>query len=155
METKLTPVSHQTLPDHHRVPVIVQDGRYQIYLLENYVRIYDEDELPDLVKTRIAMIKAGTTTDVSATYDERMITKIYECPKEHSLYEIGWQPCEGLYVVVIPTKYLTYMLSQAYAQQLAYRHTEGYGFIANDRPVYRTLEDYLDWLHQKEKLRSK
>jgi hypothetical protein len=64
METKLTPVSHPTLPDHHRVPVIVQDGRYQIYLLENYVRIYDEDELPDLVKTRIAMIKAGTTTAV-------------------------------------------------------------------------------------------
>jgi hypothetical protein len=62
METKLTPVSHPTLPDHHRVPVIMQDGRYQIYLIENYVRIYDEDELPDLVKTRIAMIKAGTAT---------------------------------------------------------------------------------------------
>jgi hypothetical protein len=155
METKLTPVSHQTLPDHHRVPVIMQDGRYQIYLIENYVRIYDEDELPDLVKTRIAMIKAGTTSPIPQHWAVELISQIYECPRESNLYEIGWQPCEGLYVVVIPTKYLTYMLSQAYAQQLAYRHIEGYGFIANDRPVYRTLEDYLDWLHQKEKLRSK
>jgi hypothetical protein len=155
METKLTPVSHPTLPDHHRVPVIMQDGRYQIYLIENYVRIYDEDELPDLVKTRIAMIKAGTTSPIPQHWAVELISQIYECPRESNLYEIGWQPCEGLYVVVIPTKYLTYMLSQAYAQQLAYRHIEGYGFIANDRPVYRTLEDYLDWLHQKEKLRSK
>lgn len=155
METKLTPISHPTLTDHHRVPIIVQDGRYQIYLVENYVRIYDEDELPDLVKTRLAMIKAGTTGDIPHHYEGTMIGKIYECPKEHRLYEIGWQPCEGLYVVVIPTKYLTYMLSQAYAQQLAYRHIEGYGFIAIDRPQFRTLQEYLYWLHQKSKSKDK
>jgi hypothetical protein len=155
MDTKLTPISHPTLTDHHRVPVIVQDGRYQIYLIENYVRIYDEDELPDLIKTRLAMIKAGTKEAVPQHYDTAMIGRIYERPREDNLYEIGWQPCEGLYVVVIPTKYLTYMLSQAYAQQLAYRHIEGYGFIANDRSQFRTLEDYIDWLHQKSRSKDK
>lgn len=154
METKLTPVSHPTLRDHHRVPVIVQDGRYQIYLIENYIRIYDEDELPDLVKTRLAMIKAGTRSPVGETPD--LSISIYDCPKaDMHLADVGWRPCESLYVIIIPTKYLTYMLSQAYAQQLAYRHVEGYGFIVNDKPMHRTLEDYLEWLHQKSKSKGK
>jgi hypothetical protein len=151
--SKLTPIRHAELDDHHRVPVFVVDGKYEIYLNQNFVRIYDENELPDLVKSRIAMVKAGTKRQVSEI--PNMSMSIYDSSPDTHLSEIGWQPCQGLYVLVLPTKYLTYMEQQAYNQPLTYRNVAGVGFIASDRPTFRTMEEYESWLHLKLKSKEK
>jgi len=143
---KLTPIRHPTLENHHRVPVIKFDNKYEIYLSDNFVKIYEEGELPDPIKTQMAMVRAGTRGLVTET--PSLSASVYECPKVDShLADVGWQPCEGLYVLVLPTKYLTYMEEQVYNAALTYRRVDGVGFIASDRPTFRTLEDYEQWLH--------
>lgn len=152
--SKLTPIRHPTLADHHRVPVVKFDNKYEIYLSDNFVRIYEESELPDPIKTQMAMVRAGTKGLVTET--PSLSASIYECPKADShLADVGWQPCAGLYVLVLPTKYLTYMEEQAYNAPLTYRNVVGVGFIASDRPTFRTVEDYEQWLHLKSKSKEK
>ena len=143
MATKLTPVLHPTLPNHHRVPMALVDGKFEIYVGEDFVRILKEEDLPDIFKVRLAMIRAATKDPLSS--DPILVAKAYEHPRESQLYEIGWQVCEGLYVVVVPTKDLTYLRNSQYSPT-AYRQVEGYGFVADDKPTFRNLEDFMVYI---------
>lgn len=152
MATKLTPVRHATLPDHHRVPVMKVDGRYEIYVEENYVRIYDDNDLPDLIKSRMAMAKAGTRSPVA---DEMLYNaQIYECGSDNKhLADIGWVVDPNLCVLVLPTKYLTYLASQEYPE--TYRQIEGFGFLSSKSPTFVTYEGYIEWQHLKSRSKTK
>ena len=143
MQTKLTPVLHPTLSDHHRVPMAEVDGKFEIYVGEDFVRILKEEDLPDIFKVRLAMIRAATDSN-SLSNSPILIAKAYEHPRESQLFEIGWQVCEGLYVIVIPTKDLTYLRTSNYAPT-AYRHMEGFGFIADDKPSFIYLQDFVGY----------
>ena len=135
----LAPILHQTLKDHHRVPIAVLDNKYEIYLQDNLVRIFEEDELPDIIKARLTMIRAATKTEPSD--DPILVARAYEHPLDSNMLEIGWQPCKGLYVVVIPTKDLTYIRKTEYRSG-ARVHA---GFvIANDIPTWRYLEQIVE-----------
>ena len=148
---------HPTLHDHHRVPITYINGVYEVFVGDNQIRIFTEQDLPDIIKARLAMIKAAVVNPPNE--DPILIAKAYECPPNSELLEIGWHPCEGLFVVVIPTKDLTYMRGESYS--LRYRYVDGAvgftnmsGFVANDRPTIRTLETYIKWLHLKAKLKN-
>ena len=137
----LTPVMHPTLHDHHRVPMAEIGGQFEIYVGEDFVRIFKEEELPDVIKVRLAMIRAATVSE-PVVYDLVSIMKYYEHPKESQLYEIGWKVTDTLYMVVIPTKDLTYLRNSRYSPS-AYRKVENIGFIADDKPTYKFLEDFI------------
>ena len=140
MSTKLTPVMHPTLHDHYRVPMAEVDGKFEIYVGEDVVRILKEEDLPDVFKVRLAMVRAATDP-TSLSNSPILIAKAYEHPRESQLFEIGWQVCQGLYVLVIPAKDLTYLKTSDYS--LSYRRVIGL-IIANDKPTKRTLEDFVD-----------
>jgi hypothetical protein len=131
MPTKLTPVRHPTLDDHHRVPIALIDGKYEIYVGEDYVRIFEPNDLPDLIKIRLAMIRASTLPD-SFSHDN-LDVKAYELPKNPAMAEIGWQPREQLFVAVLPTKYLTCLRGDEY---------DGMGFISYAKPTFSYLEEF-------------
>jgi hypothetical protein len=157
MDNKFAPIMHPTLHDHHRVPITFINGHYEVFVGDNQIRIFTDQDLPDILKSRLAMVKAANTSP--PIEDPILIAKAYDHPPDSQMFEIGWQPCEGLYVVVIPTKDLTYMRGQDYS--LKYRYvdnsvafTNASGFTANDRPTIRTLETYIQWLHLKAKLKS-
>lgn len=154
---KFAPIMHPTLHDHHRVPITYINGQYEVFVGDNQIRIFTDEDLPDIIKARLMMIKASITS--APNEDPIFIAKAYECPPDSNMFEIGWQPCEGLYVVVIPTKDLTYMRGENYS--LKYRYVDNSvaftnvaGFTANDRPTIRTLETYIKWLHLKAKLKN-
>lgn len=134
MSTKLTPVIHPTLPNHYRVPMAEVGGKFEIYVGEDYVRILKEEDLPDIFKVRLAMIRAATDPSKLSDYPT-LVAKAYEHPRESQLYEIGWQVTTGLYVVVVPTKDLTYLRNSQYSV--------GAGFIADDRPTLKYLENFM------------
>lgn len=146
---KFAPVMHPTLHDHHRVPITYLNGNYEVFVGDNQIRIFTEEDLPDIIKARLSMIKAANVDP--ATNDPILIAKAYDHPPNSEMFEIGWQPCEGLFVVVIPTKDLTYLRGQSYP--FKYRHVVQVGFVANDRPSHRTLETHIQWLHLKQKLK--
>lgn len=137
-KTPLAPIMHQTLKDHHRVPVAVVDGKYELYIQDNYVRIFDEEELPDVIKARITMIKANSREPPPS--DVTAVMRAYEHPLDSNMLEIGWQPCQGLYVVVIPTKDLTYIRKSTYP--MGARKYLGF-VIMNDKPTFDSLEGFV------------
>jgi hypothetical protein len=145
------PIMHPTLHDHHRVPITYINGHYEVFVGDNQIRIFTEDDLPDIIKSRLTMIRASTVDP--PIDDPILIAKAYDHPPNSSMFEIGWQPCEGLYVVVIPTKDLTYMKGRDYSKK--YRRVEGYGFIHSDYPTHRSLETHIVWLHLKQKSKQK
>jgi hypothetical protein len=65
---KLSPVQHASLNDHHRVPVVSLFGKYEVYVGDNFIRLYTEDDLPDIIKSRIAMVKAVYGQDLPTAY---------------------------------------------------------------------------------------
>lgn len=143
---RLTPVRHPTLDDHHRVPVIRIDGRYEIYVEEDFVRIYDDEDLPDLVKTRMAMAKAGTK---ELGYEGMVTARIYECSSANKhLADIGWCITDDLAVLVLPTKYLTYLKTQEYDNEKVRCLVSS---VYPTFPTFPTLEAYIDWLRLKSK----
>jgi len=152
MSTKFTPVRHSRLRDHHRVPIVNINGRYEIFVEENYVRIFDDETMPDLLKTRIAMAKAGTK---KLAYEDGLGPfgmRIYECAEANKhLEDIGWAVTDNLWVLVLPSKYLTYLKTLEYPDDP--RQIEGFGFVSSIGPTFSTLEGYLQWQHRK--LRSK
>ena len=139
MQTKLSPVRHATLNDHHRVPVAHISGKYEVYVGDNFIRLYEEDALPDDIKSRLTMIRAGTIEEPDFDMKLATIQQIYEGNPNSSLYEIGWQVAKNLYVVVLPSRYLTYLRGEEY--KLAFRSVGG-AHVASDRPTLRYLEDF-------------
>lgn len=148
---KLTPVRHPTLDDHHRVPIIRVNGKYEVYVEEDFVRIYDDEDLPGLIKLRMAMAKAGTK---ELGYEGMVTARIYECSSANKhLADIGWCITDDLAVLVLPTKYLTYMKTQEYPE--VYRQVEGFGFLSSTSPTFLTLEGFITWQHRKSKSKQK
>ena len=43
---------HPTLHDHHRVPITYINGHYEVFVGDNQIRIFTEDDLPDIIKSR-------------------------------------------------------------------------------------------------------
>jgi hypothetical protein len=144
---KFSPVMHPTLNDHHRVPITYINGRYEVFVGDNQIRIYNDDELPDILKSRLAMIKASNKRP--PIEDPILIAKAYDHPPDSNMFEIGWQPCEGLFVVVIPTKDLTYMRGKYYPPDSLTIEA----FLANamNTPTFEFLETYIEWLRLNRK----
>jgi hypothetical protein len=139
MPTKLTPIRHPILEDHHRVPVAMVNGKYEVYVEENFVRIYEPDDLPDLIKIRMAMIRAATKTVPSS--EDYPDMKAYELPNNSGMYEIGWQAHEYLYMLILPSKYLTCLRGEVYDEAKMYFMTAGkpkFKFA-----TYAYLEDFI------------
>jgi len=93
------------------------------------------------------MIKASNKKP--PTEDPILIAKAYEHPPDSNMFEIGWQPCEGLFVVVIPTKDLTYMRGKYYPPNSLTIEA----FLANalNTPTFEFLETYIEWLRLNRK----
>ena len=143
MPTKLTPIQHETLDDHHRVPVACILGKYEVYVGDNFIRFYEEHDLPDIIKSRIAMIRAAFSEPTTTEYE---IGKVYAGDRNSPMFETGWWVAKELFVVVIPTKDLTYLRGEANNMSrmgfVKARRVRGV-IVLNDCPLYQYLEDFL------------
>ena len=150
MQTKLTPVQHPLLTDHHRVPVAFIESNYEVYVGDNLIRYYTPDDLPDEIKSKLTMIRAATIESVAIPSSGSLLRDVYECRPDHPLYEIGWMVTPSLFVVVIPSKHLTYMKGEMYGSNkmafitTSYRRIGG-AYIANDRPTFPYLESFCGY----------
>jgi hypothetical protein len=108
MLTTLSPIVSQYKMDMYRVPLHRLDNTYTIYVGDRFTRIYNEDTLPDEVKTKMAMILAS---DTQAITDDRSLTNLslYQTPDNEPMREIGWRASETYFVVVLTSKTLQEM----------------------------------------------
>lgn len=156
---KLSPVQHASLNDHHRVPVVSLFGKYEVYVGDNFIRLYSEDDLPDIIKSRIAMVKAATVNIPDTYLTSENIGQIYTGDPMSPMYEIGWQVSKELFVVVIPSKDLTYLRGEANNMSMQFigaRRTVVHfvtgkepstATVMNDRPTFRDLDEVLSHVY--------
>lgn len=147
VRTRLSPIQHATMSDHHRVPVAFINGKYEIYVGDRMVRIFTPETLPDNIKSLITMIRAGQEPPHAST-DFAILSGMYDHPRNSNFYEIGWYVTSELFIVVIPTKDLTYLKGDQYngVSVIDYRvYNDGHGryILAPTAPSHPYLEDFF------------
>lgn len=104
---KLSPVSHKTLRDHVRV-FMFRSEHYWVWVDKNYTRVYDDNTLPDEIKTKLAMILATPRRSNLHTQVEVETNTLLPYMNNHNpeLDEVGWQSSENLFCIVLSTQFL-------------------------------------------------
>ena len=108
LSEKLAPVVHQWNCDLVRVPVRKIEDHYIVYVADGYHRRYDEETLPDELKTKMAMILASPHEKVLPDLKLQKIT-LYTNNESEELDEIGWQASETYFCMVLTRPTLALM----------------------------------------------
>ncbi len=99
-----TPVAHPTIQGSYRTPMWVENYKYAINVGTNKIRYFNEELLPDRIKSCVSMIHAFP----SRLLPEWKVNPI-DCYVNHQdkrLDDIGWQVSKNLYILVVEQEYL-------------------------------------------------
>ena len=101
----LSPVSHYTNSTLYRVPLKRENDSYTLYVADNFVRNFDGENLPDEIKTKLAMIVATSKADVR---DWDFLNADVYCPRlmVDGFEEIGWQVSDSFFCICLNTETL-------------------------------------------------
>lgn len=154
IRTRLSPIQHATMLDHHRVPVAFINGKYEVYVGDRMVRIFTPETLPDNIKSLITMIRAGQESPHPSSVDFAVLSSMYDHPRNSNLYEIGWYVTSELFILVIPTKDLTYLKGGQYngvsvIDYRVYNRGDGRFVLAPTEPSHPYLEEFFWRVNQK------
>ena len=96
----LSPVVHPKKWDLIRLPLRRIEGRYVVYVADGLVRYYDEDTLPDPLKTKMAMILAATQPRLENEARLQKLT-VYTNPMSSEFDDIGWQVSDTYFCLIL------------------------------------------------------
>ena len=101
----LSPVVHPKQWDLIRVPLRRITDRYIVYVADGLVRYYDEDTLPDPLKTKMAMILAAQQPEL---IDEHRLQKlvVYINTMSDEFDTIGWRVSETYFCLILSRQIL-------------------------------------------------
>jgi hypothetical protein len=97
---ELSPVVHPKNWDLIRVPVRKVNNEYIVYVADGFHRIYTDDTLPDVLKSKFAMILANGG---SANIPDSKILRLtlYTNTDSPELDEVGWRASETYFCLVV------------------------------------------------------
>ena len=96
---ELSPVVHPKRWDLIRLPVRKVNNEYIVYVADGFHRIYNDDTLPDVLKSKFAMILAN---DGGYILDSRIIRMtLYTNTYSPELDEIGWRASETYFCLIV------------------------------------------------------
>jgi hypothetical protein len=96
----LSPVVHQYNYALYRVPLRKEGNSYTMFVADGFSRVFDEDTLPDEIKTKMAMVMARGNPilhDYEVTQLNLMCTPL----RNDDFIEIGWRVSDMWFVVVL------------------------------------------------------
>ncbi len=96
----LSPVVHPRKWDLIRVPLRRIEDRYIVYVADGLVRYYDEDTLPDPLKTKMAMILAASNQLLEHEARLQKLS-VYVNPMSADFDDIGWRVSETYFCLVL------------------------------------------------------
>ena len=100
LNENLAPVVHQRNWDLVRVPVRKIEDHYTVYVADGYHSRYDEETLPDELKTKMAMILASPHNKALPDFKLDKL-KLYQNHQSEELDEIGWRASESYFCLVL------------------------------------------------------
>jgi hypothetical protein len=96
---ELSPVVHPKRWDLIRLPVRKVNNEYIVYVADGFHRIYNDDNLPDVLKSKFAMILANEGRYI---LDSRIIRMtLYTNTDAPELDEVGWRASETYFCLVV------------------------------------------------------
>jgi len=106
-DIKLPPVHHKTLPDHARV-FMYKSENYWVWVDTHYTRVYDDNSLPDTIKSKLVMVLATPRQSKLLSEEEVKYNTLLAYMNSHNteLDEVGWQVTESIFCIVLPTQFL-------------------------------------------------
>ena len=97
---ELSPVVHPKNWDLIRLPVRKIDDNYIVYVADGYHRIYTDDTLPDVLKSKFAMILANGSPELLP--DSKMLRlTLYTNTFSPELDEVGWRASNTYFCLVV------------------------------------------------------
>ena len=96
----LSPIVHQFNYALYRVPLRREGNTYTMYVADGFSRVFDEDTLPDEVKSKMAMMLARGNPilhDDEVTHLNLMTTPL----RSDNFIEVGWRVSDMWFVVVL------------------------------------------------------
>jgi len=101
--TILSPIVSQYDWNLYRVPMRRQENKYTIYVDNFFTRVFDEDSLPDEIKTKMAMILSSPHR-ILQDHEATMLS-LMTAPNEN-IREIGWRVSDSYFCLILPHKTL-------------------------------------------------
>jgi len=96
---ELSPVVHPKNWELVRVPVRKVDDQYIVYVADGFHRIYTDDTLPSVLKSKFAMILANGGAFVPDSKVLRL--SLYINTHAPELDEVGWRASETYFCLVV------------------------------------------------------
>lgn len=88
-----------------RVPLRITRDNYDVYVGDDHLIRYDEQTLPDILKVKLAMVKAAPAPAEYPTH----ITPLAYFPNcvATGMEDIGWKTNDGYYCLILSRKELS------------------------------------------------
>ena len=96
---ELSPVVHPKNWELIRLPVRKINDNYIVYVADGYHRIYTDDTLPDVLKSKFAMILASEGSYVPDSKVLRLT--LYTNAYSPELDEVGWRASDTYFCLVV------------------------------------------------------
>jgi len=96
---EMSPVVHPKNWELVRVPVRKVDDQYIVYVADGFHRLYTNDTLPDVLKSKFAMINANGEKFLPDSKILRLT--LYTNTHAPELDEVGWRASETYYCLVV------------------------------------------------------
>jgi hypothetical protein len=96
---ELEPLLHDTLKNHHRVPVKYVDPNYIVFAGYKYTRTFTENTIPDCILSKLTMAKASGKKYISDSMVNQLNMYYYE--HDDGMGDIAWRVSDTYYVVVL------------------------------------------------------
>lgn len=97
------PISHPDMKGFSRVPMRLEDEMYVIYIAHKFTRSFTRDNLPDVIKTKLAFI--DSVGKVRGNHDTSngivLWMMIYVLPENEALHDVGWRVSDDIYCLVL------------------------------------------------------
>ena len=96
----LSPIVHQYNYALYRVPLRKEGNSYTMWVADKFTRVFDEETLPDEIKSKMAMVLARGNPilhDREVTHLNLMTTPL----RNDEFIEVGWRVSDMWFVVVL------------------------------------------------------
>jgi hypothetical protein len=101
----LSPVVHSKNWDLIRVPMTRHPDGYIVYVGDKMVRHYNDDTLPNVLKTKLAMILASPQNFIDDHAVDQL--RVYQNLYAPELDEVGWRVSQSYFCLVLDRDTLT------------------------------------------------
>lgn len=101
-----SPMAHEFNAALYRVAMKVSDGKYKVYVADNYVRSFSDKTLPDFIRHKLTMIRASPERALVSDRRLSRLSLFASRGASDGFDMVGWQASDSMYVIILTNEQL-------------------------------------------------